>query len=169
MSTLELKELSHPSGEVIKIASGKTLDLNSQGTTKMPAGSVIQVKKFQSASTGSGTSTVTSMADDGVQVAITPKYANSLLFVSCTSGCSVSGGYAYFRILENVSSTVVQAAPWGNFSGSPQQLGSFTITGWSSPPDTSTRTFKLQGYTTAGTRYLNYSVYPNITVMEIAQ
>ena len=43
MSTLELKELSHPSGEVIKIASGKTLDLHSQGTTKMPAGSVIQV------------------------------------------------------------------------------------------------------------------------------
>ena len=31
MSTLELKELSHPSGEVIKIASGKTLDLKSQG------------------------------------------------------------------------------------------------------------------------------------------
>jgi len=43
MSTLELKELSHPSGEVIKIAAGKTLDLKSQGTTTLPTGSVIQV------------------------------------------------------------------------------------------------------------------------------
>ena len=43
MSTLEVKELSHPAGEVLKIAAGKTLDLNSQGTVKMPAGSVIQV------------------------------------------------------------------------------------------------------------------------------
>ena len=39
MSTLELKELSHPSGEVIKIASGKTLDLNSQGTLVLPTSS----------------------------------------------------------------------------------------------------------------------------------
>ena len=38
MSTLELKELSHPSGEVIKIASGKTLDLKSQGSVTMPSG-----------------------------------------------------------------------------------------------------------------------------------
>ena len=51
MSTLSIKELSHPSGEVIKIAAGKTLDLNSQGTlvlptiphAKMPSGSVLQV------------------------------------------------------------------------------------------------------------------------------
>ena len=43
MSTLEVKELSHPAGEVIKIAAGKTLDLNSQGDVKMPAGSVLQV------------------------------------------------------------------------------------------------------------------------------
>ncbi len=45
MSTLELKELSHPAGEVIKIASGKTLDLKSQGTTTLPTGSVLQVKQ----------------------------------------------------------------------------------------------------------------------------
>ena len=31
MSTLEVKELSHPSGEVIKIAAGKTLDLKQSG------------------------------------------------------------------------------------------------------------------------------------------
>jgi len=49
MSTLTLKELSAPAGEVIKIAAGKTLDLHSQGTTKMPAGSVIQVVQTYSA------------------------------------------------------------------------------------------------------------------------
>ena len=43
MSTLELKELSHPAGEVLKIAAGKTLDLHSQGAVKMPVGSVLQV------------------------------------------------------------------------------------------------------------------------------
>ena len=43
MSTLTLKELSAPTGEVIKIAAGKTLDLKSQGTTTLPTGSVLQV------------------------------------------------------------------------------------------------------------------------------
>jgi len=42
MSTVEVKELSAPSGFDLKIAAGKTLDLNSQGTVKMPAGSVLQ-------------------------------------------------------------------------------------------------------------------------------
>lgn len=62
MSTLELKELSHPAGEVLKIAAGKTLDLNSQGTVilpeiplnkipvltldKMPAGIVLKVESI---------------------------------------------------------------------------------------------------------------------------
>ena len=44
MSTLELKELSHPAGEVIKIAAGKTLDLKTQGSVTMPTGSVLQVQ-----------------------------------------------------------------------------------------------------------------------------
>mgnify|MGYP003648024079 CR=1 FL=1 len=59
MSTLEVKELSHPSGEVIKIAAGKTLDLNSQGTlvlptiphAKMPSGSVLKAESYMQANT----------------------------------------------------------------------------------------------------------------------
>jgi hypothetical protein len=43
MSSIEVKELSHPAGEVLKIAAGKTLDLRSQGSVTMPAGSVLQV------------------------------------------------------------------------------------------------------------------------------
>ena len=52
MSTLEVKELSHPTGEVLKIAAGKTLDLKSQGTTTLPTGSVLQVVQV-TGSTGS--------------------------------------------------------------------------------------------------------------------
>ena len=79
MSTLEVKELSHPSGEVIKIAAGKTLDLNTQGSVTMPTGSVLQVVSsiFASAFTSSSTSFV----DIGHSVDITPKSANSTLYL----------------------------------------------------------------------------------------
>lgn len=133
------------------------------------AGSVAQVQRYQDASAGSGTSTSTSYVDDGVSISITPKFPNSILFVTCTSGSSISGGYGYFRILESVSSTVVQEIPFGNFSSSPQWLLGFTLGGWYTPSNTTQRTFKLQGKTTAGTRYVNYYVRPTISVMEIAQ
>ena len=51
MSILTVKELASPSGFDLKLATGETLDLNSQGTvvlptipsSKMPTGSVLQV------------------------------------------------------------------------------------------------------------------------------
>ena len=62
MSTLEVKELSHPAGEVIKIAAGKTLDLHSQGNVKMPAGSVIQVVNvYSNTPTSSSSSWITAV------------------------------------------------------------------------------------------------------------
>ena len=88
MSTLELKELSHPSGEVIKIAAGKTLDLHAQGTTKMPAGSVIQVitkTHSQNAAVSTTASTYQAMGS-AFELAITPKYANSIIVVEVDSG-----------------------------------------------------------------------------------
>ena len=57
MSTLEVKELSHPAGQVIKIASGKTLDLKSQGSVTMPTGSVLQVVQATGTTLQEGTST----------------------------------------------------------------------------------------------------------------
>ena len=80
MSTLEVKELSHPAGEVIKIASGKTLDLKSQGTTTLPTGSVIQVKQGVLTSTMSTTSQ--SLVDSGLTVTITPSSASSKILIS---------------------------------------------------------------------------------------
>ena len=75
MSTLELKELSHPSGEVIKIASGKTLDLKSQGSVTMPSGSVLQVLTNKSASGLSLTSQT--FVTSGMSLAITPSSTSS--------------------------------------------------------------------------------------------
>jgi len=81
MSTLELKELSHPSGEVIKIASGKTLDLKSSGTTTLPTGSVLQVVQITSVVQ----STSTSGSDvDLFTAAITPSSTSSKILVSTT-------------------------------------------------------------------------------------
>lgn len=136
--------------------------------TSGTSGTILQTQYYQSSSTGSTTSTSTSFVDDGVNVSITPISSSSKLYVVCTTGCSVAGGYAYFRLLESVSSTTIQQCPWGNFSGSPQQLNGFTMTGWYVPGNTTTRTFKLQGYTTSGTRYVNYSTQANITVFEVA-
>jgi hypothetical protein len=58
--------------------------------------------------------------------------------------------------------------PWGNFSGDPQQLNAFTMTGWVAYGNTTTRQFKLQGKCTSGIRYINYATNPNITVFEVA-
>ena len=134
----------------------------------MPASSVLQVQYYQATSNGSTTSTSSSFVDDGVSVSITPLFATSKLYVVCATGCSVAGGYAYFRIIESASNTVIQEVPWGNFSGSPQQLNSFTMTAWFSPSNTATRTFKLCGATVGGTRYVNYSMLANMTVYEVA-
>ena len=95
MSTLTLKELSAPTGEVIKIAAGKTLDLKSQGTTTLPTGSVLQVKNVTL-----GTIVTTSAAipfdntipqiGEGAEaftLSITPISATSKLFIRAYSGC----------------------------------------------------------------------------------
>ena len=81
MSTLELKELSHPSGEVIKIAAGKTLDLKTQGSVTMPTGSVLQVltsalstQIATTATQGGGTFTL-------FNIPITPKSATSKICI----------------------------------------------------------------------------------------
>ena len=80
MSTLEVKELSHPTGEVLKIASGKTLDLKSQGSVTMPTGSVLQVvtSLFNTNTASSSSSYVSS----GHSVTITPKSSSSKIALS---------------------------------------------------------------------------------------
>ena len=101
MSTLELKELSAPAGEVIKIASGKTLDLKSQGSVTMPSGSVIQV-----ASTGypsSSTISVSANARADLMTITMTVRANSKVMMWFESGQIDGSGTSsnaniYFRV-----------------------------------------------------------------------
>ena len=108
MSTLELKELSHPSGEVIKIAAGKTLDLNSQGTlvlptiphAKMPTGSVLQV--IQTVKTDSSIVSSSSFTNIPVlSVAITPSSTSSKIYVSYSVQASAYTKTLQLRILRD--------------------------------------------------------------------
>ena len=86
MSTLELKELSAPAGEVIKIASGKTLDLKSQGTTTLPTGSVLQVVQHHTNSKLTVNSTTTKV----IETSLTTKMANSKIL------CTISVSFGNF-------------------------------------------------------------------------
>ena len=126
MSTLEVKELSHPAGEVIKIAAGKTLDLHSQGTTKMPSGSILQV-----VNAGYSTHMTTSSStyvDTGYQLSITPLYANSKMFITFSAHAYLNSGASdwnavAFRILRD-STTVTGSDPQGGYA-----FGKYTASG----------------------------------------
>jgi hypothetical protein len=109
MSTISIKELSHPSGEVIKIASGKTLDLKTQGSVTMPTGSVLQVVDAGALTALYFTDVNTSHTVGSVT--ITPSSATSKIMVfvnlqiwngNATSFvCSInSGGSEVFRFSE---------------------------------------------------------------------
>ena len=100
MSTLELKELSHPAGEVIKIAAGKTLDLKSQGTTTLPTGSVLQV--IQTVKTDSSIISSSSFTNIPVlSVAITPSSTSSKIYVSYSVQVSAYTKTVQLRILRD--------------------------------------------------------------------
>jgi len=103
MSTLELKELSAPAGQVIKIAAGKTLDLNSQGSVTMPPGSVLQVVYVGSDSSSAVSTTSTSLVASGIQLNITPKQTGSNLHIEWVSPMSYipSGNYLKAQMFKN--------------------------------------------------------------------
>jgi len=79
MSTLSIKELSHPAGEVIKIAAGKTLDLNSQGDVVMPTGSVLQVQTYELLGTTTTISTTSEVTLPQFNATFTKKHSDSKL------------------------------------------------------------------------------------------
>lgn len=148
---------------IINPATGQIYDANA------PSGSVIQVVTDTTGNTG--TTTSTSYIDDGLEVTITPSSASNRIVVIVHSGCSVAGGYAYFRIRETTTNTTVAEAPHGNFSnGSPQQLEGVHLVGVFQLSNTSAKTFKLQGANSGGTRYINYGndSSPTMVVMEIS-
>ena len=107
MSTLTLKELSAPTGEVIKIAAGKTLDLKSQGTTTLPTGSVSQIVSatLKSAVAISSNETNTYVAS-GLSAAITPSSTSSKILVSVNIFYGYALGTMHFRLARGSDSTI---------------------------------------------------------------
>jgi hypothetical protein len=184
MSTLEVKELSHPAGEVLKIAAGKTLDLNSQGTlvlptipyAKMPTGSVLQV--VSSRSTADFSSTSGSFQDVGISVDITPKSATSTLYLEWAGNVNSStlNGVG-FAIREgsvsigggSAGDTLIFYYNNGNTASTHDNQSGMTTT---SSTGVTLRTFKISGKVThgSGTYTVSNSWGPStLRVMEIAQ
>ena len=173
MSTLEVKELSHPAGEVIKIAAGKTLDLKSQGTTTLPTGSVLQVKEFTG---GGATSTSSTYADIGVGVSITPSSTSSkILAIANIGGCgSAANASAHMalQIVRGSTSIHIFAGEAGyNAAGNANSIGSCSGIKLDSPSTTSAVNYKVQMKNqggSAGSVFCGGSgAQSSITVMEI--
>ena len=152
MSTLEVKELSHPSGEVIKIASGKTLDLKSQGTTTLPTGSVLQV--VSTTKTDVFNTTSTSFIDvTGLSASITPSSTSSKILVTVFFNLAISSGYMAMALLRRDSTAICL----GDASASRQRATAIhkgitnnnvseflSVTFLDSPSTTSATVYKLQ-------------------------
>ena len=170
MSTLELKELSHPAGEVIKIAAGKTLDLKSQGTTTLPTGSVLQV--VHGTTSTEVTIATTTYTDTGLSATITPKSTTSKILVvwnvQVNLGVSSSGiGVKLLRDSTAVYTSATQYDMYINSFGGQRVRGS-----WShldSPTTTSAITYKIQaGSYVSGTNSINQaSNKSDMIIMEI--
>ena len=112
MSTLEVKELSHPAGEVIKIAAGKTLDLKTQGSVTMPTGSVLQV-------VSSGTGSLTAFSGTSglvIGATITPKQTSGTFLITVVMSCltiDAHSGYSRFELKQNGTSIDSFGYPFG--------------------------------------------------------
>ena len=165
MSTLEVKELSHPTGQVLKIAAGKTLDLKSQGTTTLPTGSVLQVQSGILTSTYS--QTAVAYTDIGLSVTITPSSTSSkiLISLSVAVGGSVVGVNVRLRLVRG-STMIGSSTDLANsgFSHKEQNQTGNNYTRWlesftylDSPSSTSAQTYKVQMYrsSASGVAYIN--------------
>ena len=152
MSTISIKELSHPAGQVIKIASGKTLDLKSQGTTTLPTGSVIQVANFQTGAMIAGTGTIpyddtTPQITEGTEymtLNFTPTSASSILLIDVV--CQISANALIFDtvcLFEGTTANALATSVSDNSRAAAFEVNSFRhkMTAGS----TAQKTFRVRG------------------------
>jgi len=172
MSTLTVKELSAPTGEVIKIAAGKTLDLHSQGTTKMPAGSVLQV--VQGVYSTQTTISTTAYTDSGLSASITPSSTSNKILITWTTHAALTNGSARgwgCKLLRNSTAVYTEGVNYRTYGD--QNTGDIRLTTaqshLDSPSTTSAITYKVQvsAHNTAGTQFNQASSETQITLMEI--
>ena len=175
MSTLKVKELAAPTGYDLKIASGETLDLKSQGTVTMPAGHIIQVVNVKYVSSGTHSNSTSTWADTGLTASITPTSSSNKILVNVIhTGCGKQSGNS--RLMLNLlrGSTVISnfetMAAYDNASGD-NQVGSCSCSYLDSPSTTSATTYKTQMKTYAtGSVFVGWGGSDAfITLMEVAQ
>ena len=172
MSTLTVKELSAPTGEVIKIAAGKTLDLHSQGTTKMPAGSVLQV--VQGVYSTQTTISTTAYTDSGLSASITPSSTSNKILITWTTHAALTNGSTRgwgCKLLRNSTAVYTEGTNYRTYGDG--NTGDIRLTTaqshLDSPSTTSAITYKVQvsAHNTAGTQFNQASSETQITLMEI--
>ena len=173
MSTLTVKELSAPTGYDIKLASGETLDLNSQGSVTMPSGSVLQVVSYENINTGNIETTSTTSVSTGISVSIFPKSASSLLYVEFISSMYHAPTAAAAMALRfQRDSTVIGGSYSGGYihhSGE-NTYGSHAASMVATSNSTSSTTFEMmfRVTTTANMRLVHSNGSYMIKVTEIA-
>ena len=172
MSTLTVKELSAPTGEVIKIAAGKTLDLHSQGTTKLPAGSVLQV--VQGVYSTQTTISTTAYTDSGLSASITPSSTSNKILITWTTHAALTNGSTRgwgCKLLRNSTAVYTEGTNYRTYGDG--NTGDIRLTvpqsHLDSPSTTSAITYKVQvsAHNTAGTQFNQASSETQITLMEI--
>ena len=156
MSTLTVKELAAPTGFDLKIASGETLDLKSQGTVTMPTGSVLQVVNAIRTTTMAWTSNA---IVDQLSATITPKSSSSKILVQCSIvgagqhgwtnvlAMSMRRGSTYIGKITTAGSTNANnafASMGGpSYADSGRIMETFTLSYLDSPSTTSAITYTL--------------------------
>jgi len=157
MSTLELKELSHPAGEVIKIASGKTLDLKSQGNVTMPSGSVLQVISASNTNTANGgfllTTSSASYTAGALSASITPSSTSSkiMVIINTVQYRAGSSSYTVYRTTSSGSTNIGGGNNgFARLTGANNTWLPMSISYLDSPNTASAVTYQLYGRAEAG-------------------
>ena len=147
MSTLEVKELSHPSGEGIKIAAGKTLDLKSQGTTTLPTGSVLQVVSETFGTEVSFTSGT--YIDSGLSATITPSSSSNKILIIANMHGYINGTAQIGMNIVRDSTQIEEASRMLGYDDNTSAM--MTLIELHAPTTTNAVTYKVQVKRTAGT------------------
>ena len=174
--TLTVQTLQGPSSGAnankLLIPSGQTLDV-SGGTLVPSAGQVVQAKKTYANPSAEISTTSTSLVASGIQLVITPKFSDSLLFIdfSCSMVHASSSGNAIKGVMyANGSSIADQQYQLGYQAYSTNQYSPWAFSMSYAHGTTSAITLEPYIQSTGGTVRL---VHPQssyaLTAWEIAQ
>jgi len=172
MSTLEVKELAAPTGFDLKIASGETLDLKSQGTVTMPTGSVLQVVHV--VDTTRVTISATSFTAVHISAAITPISTSSKILIHLNFGINdnttsdVTGFTTIYRGSTNLGNSTSGFAKLRCTSARMETMQSIMYL--DSPATTSATTYSLYARAASGAfEFPGAAGMPTtITLMEVS-